>query len=74
MFKEAEPEVVAAAAIPAVSEPAADETAEKTGEAEAEPEVVEGIDFGKKKTKKSKVIIDEDKNIQIEVKFLRKKN
>jgi len=67
LFKEAEPEVVAAAAIPAVSEPAADETAEKTGEAEAEPEVVEGIDFGKKKTKKSKVIIDEDKNIQIEI-------
>ena len=66
---------MAAAAIPAVAEAATEETAEsagKTGEAEVEPEVVEGIDFGKKKTKKSKVIIDEDKNIQIEVNFRQK--
>lgn len=81
LFKESEPDVskVAEAIAPAKVEyytgkPAASPATEAADKAEgdeaggAEPEE---IDFGKKKTKKTKVKFDEDQNIEIEVRFRR---
>ncbi len=77
MFKEAETDVAAAAsAIPAATEVTTTTTAaagdELTKPAEAtvtegDAAPVEEFDFGKKKTKKNKVKIDEGQNVEIEV-------